>query len=160
MSQLVGNKAKGRISYRVFQDNKARQILWKTNTSYPLIRTRMCAYQRVRNICFSENLACFVYSKHLVWYSPFRLITDELMWQSFWNNYFEIRKEMMVFTDFVSGKHAFVIKLLTIHTCLIKIFGRLVKFMITIIFLLVPLSNITNAVLWYWVKPHFSQIKV
>ena len=27
----------------------------KTNISYPLIRTRTCAYQRVRNVSFSEN---------------------------------------------------------------------------------------------------------
>ena len=38
-AQLLGNKAKGRISKRVFQENKARQIFWKTNISYPLIRT-------------------------------------------------------------------------------------------------------------------------
>ena len=37
---LVGNKANGRISKRVFQENKARQIFQKKNISYPLIRTR------------------------------------------------------------------------------------------------------------------------
>ena len=25
---------------------------------------RRCAYKRVRNVCFSENLACFVSSEH------------------------------------------------------------------------------------------------
>ena len=49
-----GNKAKGRISKQVFQENKARQIFRKTNISYPLIRTRTCAYQGVRNVRFSE----------------------------------------------------------------------------------------------------------
>ena len=34
---LVDNKAKWRISKRVFQENKARQIFRKTNISYPLI---------------------------------------------------------------------------------------------------------------------------
>ena len=38
--KFVGNKAKGRISKRVFQENKARQIFRKENISYPLIRTR------------------------------------------------------------------------------------------------------------------------
>ena len=33
-------KEKGRISKRVSQENKARQIFRKTNISYPLIRTR------------------------------------------------------------------------------------------------------------------------
>ena len=33
--QIVGNKAKGRISERVFQENKARQIFQKTNVFLP-----------------------------------------------------------------------------------------------------------------------------
>ena len=37
---FVGNKAKGRISKRVFQESKARQNFRKTNISYLLIRTR------------------------------------------------------------------------------------------------------------------------
>ena len=40
LSELVGNKAKGRISERVFQENKAHQIFGKTNISYTLIRSR------------------------------------------------------------------------------------------------------------------------
>ena len=36
---FVSNKAKGGISKRVFQENKARQIFQKTNISYPLKRT-------------------------------------------------------------------------------------------------------------------------
>ena len=55
--------AKGRISKRLFQGNKARQIFRKTNISYPLIRTRTCAYQGVRNVRFSENLMCFIFLK-------------------------------------------------------------------------------------------------
>ena len=39
-ADFVGNKPKGRISKRVFQENKARQIFRKTSISYPLIRTR------------------------------------------------------------------------------------------------------------------------
>ena len=60
-SHFVGNKARGGISKRVLQENKERQIFRKTNISYPLIRTRTCAYQGVRNVRFSENLACFVF---------------------------------------------------------------------------------------------------
>ena len=48
----VGNKAKGRISKQVFQESKACQNFRKTNISYLLIRTRACAYQGVRNVCF------------------------------------------------------------------------------------------------------------
>ena len=58
---IVGNKAR-RISKWVFQESKACQNFRKTNISYPLIRT--CAYQEVRNVCFSEILACFAFLKH------------------------------------------------------------------------------------------------
>ena len=56
--KIFGNKAKVRISKRVFQENKVRQMFRKTNISYPLIGRRTCAYQGVRNVCFSENLVC------------------------------------------------------------------------------------------------------
>ena len=36
-----------------------RKIIRKTNTYNPLIRTRKCVYQRVRNVSFSEK---FVYA--------------------------------------------------------------------------------------------------
>ena len=80
--QFVGNKAKGQISKRVFQENKGRQILQKTNISYPLIRTKRrisptCAYQGGEMFIFSENLTCFVFLKHWFWDSAFCLITDE-----------------------------------------------------------------------------------
>ena len=55
----------------MFQENKARQIFRKTNISYPLMG--------VRNVRFSENLACFVFVKHPFWDSPFCLITDALV---------------------------------------------------------------------------------
>ena len=61
---LVDKKAKWRISKQVFQENKSRQIFRKTNISYPLVRKGTCAYQGLRNVCFSENLACFLFLKH------------------------------------------------------------------------------------------------
>ena len=51
---IVANKAKGRISKRVFQENKAHQILRKTNISYPLIRTR--TYQIYPDDCLKLSL--------------------------------------------------------------------------------------------------------
>ena len=41
---------------------------------YNIVGTKTCAYQGVRNICFSENLACFVFLKHPFWDSPFCLV--------------------------------------------------------------------------------------
>ena len=75
---FVGNKAKGWISKRVFQESKACQKFRKTNIAYLLIRTRTCAYQGVINVCFSEILACFAFLKHTFWDSHFCLITDVL----------------------------------------------------------------------------------
>ena len=79
VGQFVGNKAKGRISKQVFQESKPHQIFRKINISYPLIRTRTCACQVVRNVCFSENLPCFVFLKYPIWDSPFCLITEKLI---------------------------------------------------------------------------------
>ena len=76
--KIVGNKAKGRTSNWVFQENKLRQIFRKTNTSYSLINTRTCAYHGVINVCFCENLTRFVFLTHPSWDSPFYLITDNL----------------------------------------------------------------------------------
>ena len=53
----------------MFQENKACQIFGKTDISYPLIRTRTCAYQWVR---------MFVFRK--IWRALFS-----------WNTHFEIR---------------------------------------------------------------------
>ena len=43
---------------------KHARVFQKTNISYAPICTRTCAYQRVRNVRFSENLAGFVLLKH------------------------------------------------------------------------------------------------
>ena len=40
VDEIVGNKAKGRISKRVLQESKACQNFRKTNISYLLIRIR------------------------------------------------------------------------------------------------------------------------
>ena len=52
-SKVVGNKAKGQLSRRVFQENKVRQIFQKTNISHPLIRTPKQVFQenKARQIC-------------------------------------------------------------------------------------------------------------
>ena len=57
--EFVGNKAKGRISKRVFQENKERQIFRKTNISYPLIRTRHWRHSGVFIVNFIAHLVCF-----------------------------------------------------------------------------------------------------
>ena len=54
--EFVGNKAKRRISKRVFQENKERQISRKTNISYPLIRTRYWRHSGVFIVNFISHL--------------------------------------------------------------------------------------------------------
>ena len=48
-------------------------VFWK------MTRTRTCAYQGIKNLRFSENLACFVFLLLPFWDSPFCHITDELL---------------------------------------------------------------------------------
>ena len=48
--EFVANKAKGRITKRVLQVNKARSIFRKTNVSYPLIH----ASKRIRGFKFGK----------------------------------------------------------------------------------------------------------
>ena len=71
-SCFVGNKPKVRISKRMFQENKGRQIFQKTNMSYPLDTPR--TYQELRNVCLSEDLASFVFLKH-----PFEIRSLDLI---------------------------------------------------------------------------------
>ena len=58
-NQIIGNKAKGRISKRVFQENKARQIFRKTNISYPLIRTKIYIHQSYKRSLIQRVLKIF-----------------------------------------------------------------------------------------------------
>ena len=52
LAQFVGNKPKGRISKRVFQDNKLLQIFRKTNTSYP----KKCSFfQKFGVLCLLKH---------------------------------------------------------------------------------------------------------
>ena len=53
MIHFVGDKAKGRISKRVFQENNARQIFRKTNISYQGVRKFV--FQKTWRALFSWN---------------------------------------------------------------------------------------------------------
>ena len=76
----VGNKAKGQILKRVFQENKPRQIFRKTNISYYLIRTR--TYQMCKKCLFLGKFGVLCFLKHPIWDSPFWLITDDVQYEN------------------------------------------------------------------------------
>ena len=57
---LDNDKAKGRITKQAFQESKARQTFRRNKYFLP---PDTCAHQGVRNVGFSENLACFVFLK-------------------------------------------------------------------------------------------------
>ena len=84
---FVGNKAKGRISKRVFQENKTRQIFRKTNISYPL----------VENVCFRKNWRALFSWNTRIEIRPFALLTTfffsvvRLSCYSLWMQPIEIR---------------------------------------------------------------------
>ena len=44
-SKVLGNKAKGQLSRRVFQEKKVHQIFQKANNSHPLIHTPRQVFQ-------------------------------------------------------------------------------------------------------------------
>ena len=91
-SQFVANKAKGRISKRVFQESKARQNFRKTNISYPLIRTRTCAYQEVRSFLFGNfGVLCFLETPVL----KFALLP---YYQRIVNKYAQVHVNLRLFT--------------------------------------------------------------
>ena len=57
LHNIIGKKVEGRISKRVFQENKALQISEKEKFLPPAwyAHVRTCAYQGVKNVCLSEN---------------------------------------------------------------------------------------------------------
>ena len=76
---FVGNKTKGRISKRVFQENKARQIFRKTNISYPLKYPGLILEKRGRlryiekgTIFLKGHLIFFPIQLGCIWGSPRR----------------------------------------------------------------------------------------
>ena len=70
----------------MLQENKARQIFRKMNISYPLICTRLCAYQGVRYVCFPENLTCFFSCNTRCEIGPFVLLPTSYFSGHHWVN--------------------------------------------------------------------------
>ena len=73
-SYHVGNKANWRISKPVFKKTKHTEFSEKRAFLTPWYAH---VRQRVRNVCFSGNLTCFVFLKHPFWNSPICLFNDE-----------------------------------------------------------------------------------
>ena len=65
-SEFVGIKAKGWISERVFQENKASQIFRKTNISYPLIRKHFLPPDTHTYVCVLGGKKCSFFGKFSV----------------------------------------------------------------------------------------------
>ena len=75
----------------MFLENKVRQIFRKTSISYLLIRTRMFAYQGVRDVCFLENFGvlCLLetpvlrfalfpyYRRNIIWIEVFNVESNK-----------------------------------------------------------------------------------
>ena len=77
-ANLVGNKAKGRISKRVFQENRVCQIFCKTNISYSLIRTRTALPCHATVVTFSKwqgggGKKLSFWESHTFWMIPIKI---------------------------------------------------------------------------------------
>ena len=54
-------RQKGKSQNGFYKKTKHAKFSEKRTFFTPLIRTRACAYQGVRNVCFSEHLSCLVF---------------------------------------------------------------------------------------------------
>ena len=79
--EFVDNKAKRGIS--TGGSKKTKHIKFPEKHFLPLIRTRTCAYEWVRNVRFSEILTYLVFLLHPFWDLPPCLISNELeIWKT------------------------------------------------------------------------------
>ena len=67
---VVGSKAKGQISKRVLQENKARQFFRKTNISYPL-------REKTSKFGVLSGTLCPIFSLNKEKYGPKKIISQE-----------------------------------------------------------------------------------
>ena len=82
---IVGNKAKGPFSKRMFQKNKARQIFRKVNISHSLISACTCAYHGGKKCSFfgKFGVLCLLQTAvlkfdFLPYYRRYRRLNEEL----------------------------------------------------------------------------------
>ena len=68
----------GRISKRVFQENKARQIFRETNISYPLIRTRTGGK---KCLFFGKFDVFYLLETPVLRFTLLPIITDEMIYK-------------------------------------------------------------------------------
>ena len=72
----LGAKVLTYIRFRDHPISTYAKFFRKTNISHPLIRTNKCAYQGVRNVSFSVNLACVLNDLYCLQYlEPNQLIS-------------------------------------------------------------------------------------
>ena len=80
LSKFVGNKAKEQISKWIFQNTKHAKFSEKKNFSFPLIRTRACSYQGVRNVCFQKIWPALFFLKQPFRDTPFLPYLRRILW--------------------------------------------------------------------------------
>ena len=73
-------RQKGQSQNGCFRKTKHVEFSEKRTFFYPLIRTGTCAYQGVKPVRFSENLACFVFLKTHFEVRPFALLPSKCWW--------------------------------------------------------------------------------
>ena len=78
LKSSVIEQKRAKSQNRCFKKTKHTQLSKKTEHFLPLIRTRTCPYQGLRNVHFFGNLACFDFLEHPFWDSHFCLINDDM----------------------------------------------------------------------------------
>ena len=107
---FVGNKAKGWISKRVFQENKTRQIFRETNISYPLIRTHnLFSWNTLALLPYYRRFDVWLPSIHSAWHYRisllFEFLTAERDWKFLLIRMFNNRKCSLDIVGIYSQKH-------------------------------------------------------
>ena len=67
------------LSSVIRQKGQSQNGCFKKTKHAKFSEKRTCAYQRVRNVHLSKNLACFLFLKRQFWDSSFCLITDDFL---------------------------------------------------------------------------------
>ena len=86
----------------------------------PLISACTCAYHGVRHVHFSENLACFVFSKQPFWNSTFCFITDDIVdWMRnyIWDVAGHLVPSVLYNLTNVKNTHRGMLLLVKLHAC-------------------------------------------
>ena len=107
--EIFSGRQKDESQNGCYKKTKQVRFSKKRTLLTPMICTRTCAYQEVRNVRFSENLTCFVFLKHPLCVSPFCPITDDILHHVLQGKY-EKREKFLTTVREATYNNYFIVK--------------------------------------------------